>query len=174
MEEKSQSIISCSGHRPMRLMGTYDIPNPIYNYIYKESKALLTKIQPNKVLTGMALGYDQIIAAICIKLNIPFVAVCPFKGQESRWNNDSQRLYNYLLSKACEVIIVSEGSFSVEKMHLRDQYLVDHSKTLMACYDGVPNGGTHHTVQYAQSKNKDIILIDPNKYNDKANQTQNT
>lgn len=153
-------IIGFTGHRPDRL-GGYVTPNPIYDYVYLETEKFLKELNPEKCISGMALGYDQLAAVICFRLNIPVTAAIPFKGQESRWTRLQQHIYKKMLDKTSEQIIVSEGGFSVEKMHLRNKYIVDKCDLLIACYDGSGEGGTAHCVQYATQQNKKIIYINP-------------
>lgn len=47
-------------------------------------------------------------------------------------------------------------------MLVRNRYMVDHSDTVLAIWNGEESGGTWQTIKYARSKNKkiDIIHID--------------
>jgi len=152
-------IISCTGHRPPKL-GGYELPNPIYLKICQETEQSLLELKPEKCLSGMALGYDSYFASVVLKLGLPLVAVIPFKGQESQWPETSQKAYRMLIDKASEVIIVSEGGYSAQKMQIRNQYLVDNCDLLLACHDGSP-GGTGNCVAYAESIGKPIRRIIP-------------
>lgn len=42
----------------------------------------------------------------------------------------------------------------------RDKYMVDNCDVLLAIWDGIKQGGTWQTIQYAQKKKKKIIFID--------------
>ncbi len=151
-------IIGFTGHREIG----YDIPSLSYNYVYQETEKLLLELKPTKCISGMALGYDQLAAVICFRLKIPVIAAIPFKGQESRWNSFQQSIYQKMLNKTSEQIIVSEGEFSVEKMHLRNKYIVDNCDLLVAClHKNVFKGGTYNCVSYAKKTNKLCIIIDP-------------
>lgn len=152
-------IVGFSGHRPNKI-GGFSIPNPTYNYICQQTEKLLLEIKPDKCISGMAIGYDQYAAIICIRLNIPVIAAIPFKGQESKWNQSQKNIYHKLLSKTSEKVIVSEGEFTIEKMQIRNQYIVDNCDILIACYDGSASG-TRNCIQYAKIKNKKIIYINP-------------
>lgn len=154
-------IISCTGHRPSKI-DCYNIPNQIYCYICQQTEKVLLELNPIKLITGMAIGYDQWTANIAIKLGIPFVAAVPFEGQEKKWNMLDRKRYFSLLSKASDIVYVSEPGYSAEKMQIRNQYLVDNCDMLIACFNGTP-GGTANCINYAQSKKKEIILIDPRK-----------
>ena len=58
-----------------------------------------------------------------------------------------------------EIVIVSQGGYSGEKMLLRDEYIVDNSKIILALWDGGASGGTAHTVKYAKKKKLDIVNV---------------
>lgn len=152
-------IIAGTGRRPNNL-GGYDIPNPTYNKVCKEIKKVLLEQKPDKVISGFALGFDQWYANIAMKLNIPVIAAIPFKGQESKWNEESQRIYNILLNKTQEQVIVSEGGFATYKMHKRNEWMVDHCDILITAWDNVKSGGTYECIKYAESLNKTIIHLD--------------
>jgi uncharacterized phage-like protein YoqJ len=156
-------ILAGTGHRPDKLPNKetgYIIPNPTYNYVCSEIKRNLLEVKPEKVISGMALGYDQWLAYHAIKLNIPLVAAIPFEGQENRWLDDSKRVYYKLLDRASEIVIVSPGGYSAAKMQIRNEFLVDKCTVLLACFDGSP-GGTANCVNYAKKQNKRILTINP-------------
>jgi uncharacterized phage-like protein YoqJ len=152
-------IVACTGHRPDKI-GGYKLPNPTYLHICRHIDEVLTQLQPQKCISGMALGCDQYFASVCIKLGIPFVAAIPFLGQEKAWPAASQKTYHLLLNKAAEQVIVCEGGYAAHKMQVRNQWMVDHCDKLLAIWDKSP-GGTGNCVKYAESINKDIIYINP-------------
>jgi uncharacterized phage-like protein YoqJ len=154
-------IIAGTGHRPQEI-GGFKLPNPTYNKICQETERLLVELKPDKVLSGMALGFDQYLAAIAYKRKIPFVAVLPFEGQETAWPQESQKTYRLLRKVAIEEVIVSPGGYTPAKMQIRNQYLCDHSDILLACF--IPTktkGGTFNCIQYAKSIDRKIIFINP-------------
>lgn len=150
-------IISATGHRPDKL-GGYKLPNPIYTSVCQQVKQLFVSLNPEKVISGMALGFDQYFANVAVQLNIPLIAAVPFVGQESVWSIQDQKRYNKLLKSAAEVIIVSPGSYSADKMHIRNKYLVDNCDLLIAAWDGTP-GGTGSCINYAKSQNRKITFL---------------
>lgn len=155
--------ICFTGHRPNKLPNPktgYDTTNPTYTFLRRETEKWLLELKPDETISGMALGFDWIGAEVSIKLGIPFIAAVPFIGQESIWPEHSKKQYRELLAKAKEVVIVSEGSYSVEKMQVRNCWMVDHSDDVIACFDGT-KGGTKNCVDYATKKGKRIYCIDP-------------
>lgn len=153
-------ILAGTGHRPPKL-GGYKLPNPIYIKVCQQTEKILLEEKPDKVISGMALGFDLWLAHVAIKLGIPVLAAVPFDGQESAWPQSSQQLYNALLKKASEIIIVSEGGYSASKMQVRNEFMVDKCDLVLACYNGDQTGGTANCIAYAKNKNKPIIYIDP-------------
>lgn len=154
-------IVSFTGHRPDKLGGYKQ--SPIKDYISVELENVLKELKPDGCISGMAIGFDQMAALICIKLGIPFEAAIPFLGQEKRWPFESQNEYNSILDKAVKKTIVCEGGYSAQKMQIRNEYMVDNSDIVVCCWDG-STGGTKNCIDYAKKINKRIIRIDPNAY----------
>lgn len=152
-------IVSFTGHRPPKV-GGYSTPNPTFNYVNLEIIKHLKKLNPEKVITGMALGVDQWVAQICIDLNIPFIAAIPFKGQELYWPVESRDKYFELLSHTEDVVCVNVGGFASWKMQTRNEWMVDNSDILISVFDGSA-GGTKNCFDYANGKEKTIIRINP-------------
>jgi uncharacterized phage-like protein YoqJ len=152
-------IVAFTGHRPDKL-GGYKLPNDVYLKVCREIDKALKELKPEKVITGMALGVDQWAAMIAYKLHIPFLAAIPFENQESKWPEESQKTYRLLRKLATKEVIVSPGSYTAEKMQIRNKWMVDHCDQLIAIWDG-SKGGTGNCVDYAKSINKTIYHINP-------------
>jgi uncharacterized phage-like protein YoqJ len=152
-------IVSFAGHRPDKL-GGYKLPNPTYLKVCRDINWLLKELNPEKIISGMALGVDQWAAHIAYKLGIPFVAAIPFEGQELAWPEASQKTYRILRKLASEEVIVSPGGYSADKMQVRNIWMVDNCDSLIAVWDG-SKGGTGNCVEYAKSVDRKIYQIDP-------------
>ena len=148
-------IIAVTGHRPNKLGGYLDHAKDKLRHVAKE---MLCSHNPSLVLTGMALGLDQAVAEACCELWIPFVACVPFEGQESAWPQGSQRRYRGLLAAAKQVVIVSPGGYSADKMQVRNEYMVDNCQYLVALWDGT-SGGTGNCVEYAEKVGKPWVNL---------------
>lgn len=160
-------IVSFSGHRPNKLSyngqsGYKD--NPLTLWIYQQVKEKLQELKPEKSISGMALGIDSIAAKVCIELGIPFIAAVPFIGQELAWPAESQKSYKELLNKAERIHIVCSGGYAAWKMQRRNEWMCDNSDILLAVHNGDKSGGTFNCISYARSKNKQIIIINPNDF----------
>jgi uncharacterized phage-like protein YoqJ len=147
-------IIGGTGHRPTKLGG---YGQNEFNKLVYIALDFLKKERPNKVISGMALGWDQALAQAAITIEIPLVAAIPFVGQESRWWKESIKRYEYLLSKAESTNISSPG-YSPESFQIRNEWMVDNSDTMLAMWDG-SKGGTYNCIQYAKSKKVPIINL---------------
>tara|TARA_R110000868_G_scaffold75946_3_gene218803 strand:+ start:16392 stop:16859 length:468 start_codon:yes stop_codon:yes gene_type:complete len=151
-------IISFTGHRLDKI--GIKIPSETYYKIYKSIEDKLKELKPSKTISGMALGVDQISAIISYRLNIPFIAAIPFKGQENLWNDKEKITYNKLLKLSCEQVVVNTGAYSASHYQTRNEWMVDNSDLLIAIFNG-SKSGTANCVNYAKSKNKQSIIINP-------------
>jgi uncharacterized phage-like protein YoqJ len=149
-------IVAVTGHRPDKL-GGYSSSGP-HIKLSAIATNWLEVNKPEYVITGMAQGWDLIIAETCLKLKIPYIAAIPFKGQELLWPEHTQRYYQVLLGAAEDAVVVSPGVFSSRKMHIRNEWMVDRGDTILAMWDG-SQGGTGSCIKYAKSKNKPIINL---------------
>jgi len=152
-------IIAGTGHR-IGLLNTIErvkIKNVLKDYILSSN--------PDMIISGMALGFDQILAEVSIDLDIPLTCAIPFKGQELKWNDCDINFYNNILYKATRTVICSKGGYSVNKLMLRNKWMIDRCTDVVALYDGRLYGGTYNCIKYA--KKCDIPIINLwNKYND--------
>ncbi len=165
------SISVCAtGHRPEKL-GGYDPQNPLRDRLRYLMQGRLVQLEPARAVSGMALGWDQDFATVCIALSIPFVAALPFAGQCARWPPESRRFYDVLLAKAAEIVTVctlEEGeritnSWVSAAMQRRNEYMVDvigDRGVVLAGWDGSP-GGTANCIWYAKRLGRMIVRIDP-------------
>jgi uncharacterized phage-like protein YoqJ len=149
-------VINGSGHRPNKL-GGYEVDTN--ERLIALARQELIAWQPSRVISGMALGFDQALTQAAIDLSIPFDAAVPFPGQEQYWPFGAQRYYSDLLKKAATVNIISEA-YSREAMQLRNVWMVDRSNRVLALWNGTP-GGTADCLAYARSIGRPITNVWP-------------
>lgn len=147
-------IISGTGHRPNKL-GGYSKENLYYLIQVARHHLLKHNDEVESVISGMALGWDTAIALAAIKLKIPLVAAVPFQGQEKRWPEESQVIYKKILDKASKVVTISKGDYKQEFLQIRNEWMVDNSDLILACWDGT-SGGTRNCIRYALKQDKKI------------------
>ncbi len=113
-------------------------------------------------LTGMAKGFDMIAGDAVLRLKhqgFPVRLICavPYKGFAERsrdeWSNIAQTLFAQ--ADAVEYICPKSHPGSYQ---LRNQWMVDHSSRVIACFSGT-KGGTLNTIRYAEKKNIPVTNI---------------
>ena len=164
------TIIMVTGHRPTKL-GGYNL-NTAKNVAIKNAVIkILTQIKSEhndvQVVTGMALGFDQIVAICCNELSIPFIAQIPFPGQESRWPDQSQKEYLELLKTASTKLYTTkeipqnnrEASQILMKRN-SDMINIDGVIGVISCWDG-SKSGTSDAITKTKRKGLWRCNIDP-------------
>ena len=150
-------IYAATGHRPQFLPCKFNESDP---WLIDLKTRLLDWMQfnnPDKVISGMALGWDMWVADAALQLGIPFDAYVPFPGQPTRWADSSIKHYNYLLSKAAKVKTISKY-YSNRAFTLRDEAMVNDATGVVALLSPkMKSGGTFYTVNYAKKNGKNII-----------------
>lgn len=155
----SKVIIGVTGHRPDKLGGYGNsAQQKVTDFAYQELQSLQKIILFDKVITGMALGWDQAVGLCCLELGIPYIAAVPFAGQERKWPEVAQRLYWYILGGAEAVHIVSEGGYEEWKMEARNRWIVERSNLLLALSSGAP-GGTEGCITLARESNIPVLNL---------------
>lgn len=148
-------ILSATGHRPDKLGGySYEVTNKLTEL----AEQYLDEVTPDKIISGMALGWDMAWANAGIRLGYPVIAAIPFEGQESMWRNESKRDYFKLLDKCSEIVYVNDPGYAVWKMQSRNEWMVDNSDMVVALWDG-SKGGTANCIRYANKVNKSIVNL---------------
>lgn len=142
-------VIAASGHRMLS------------NPHLAKSVALraLDYFKPQKVLCGMALGWDSAVAEGCLEVDIPLVAAIPFRGQEQRWAGPQQERYHHLLGQAQSVWVASPLT-TKEAFLARNRYMVDQADLILVAFEGRP-GGTAYTIRYALERGKKVLNMAP-------------
>lgn len=155
-------ILSGTGHRPDKLGGwTYN--NPVARWCYEQGLIKVNYLRPDAIITGGAMGWDQILANIAINLKIPLEVAIPFKGFEDKWSDYFKDIHRKILNRASKITYVC-GEFSNSAYQRRNLYMVDSSDHLLALYDGT-SGGTQNCYKYAKQIGKPITRIDPRDFN---------
>lgn len=135
------TVVAGTGHRPDKIKGKVDA-------IIASIDAFLDEVHPEKVISGMALGFDQLLAVSARDHGIPWVAAIPFPGQDKLWSDPEKEHYHRLLESASDIIIVSPSYVGPWVMQVRNKWMVDNCDMMVACWDGSP-GGTGNCLKYA-------------------------
>lgn len=147
------NIWCATGHRPDKLGGYSD---EVLEKLVQLAGSQLDYLSPDKMIVGMAQGWDWAVAYACIRRAIPYVAAVPCKGQEKRWPPEAQARYRNLLVCAHEVVILAPF-FTPAAMYARNRWMVDHSESVLALWNGDETGGTYQCYKYALQKKRHIV-----------------
>lgn len=149
--------IAVSGHRPNKLGGFAAKEN--HRMIRRHMRDLLQKHDNPTLISGGALGIDQMWMQVGLYLGLEVIAVIPFKGFEERWPSSSRQEFENLLAQCKEVRYI-DNKFSMAAYQKRNEWMVDNSDLLIAYWNG-SNGGTANCVQYARKQNRNILIFNP-------------
>lgn len=156
--EKYKNRTCCfTGHR--------NIPEQDISKIKKNLEIEIEKLISKGVCffgSGGAIGFDTLAALTVLKLKLkyPFIKlilVLPCPEQAKYWKQKDISLYDHIKSQADKIIYTSK-SYSYECMHIRNRHLVDNSKFCI-CYLINEHSGTAYTVNYANTKDLEIIRL---------------
>lgn len=143
-------IVAGTGHRDLRDR----------DWIAAETEKALIDMGASLVYTGMASGFDLLLAKTAWGLGIPFIATKPWRGHKPRRAD----VYDYerALELAQEVVNVSPsndypGAWAYEQ---RNRYMVDHAEGVLGVLEAGKTGGTYNCIKYASGK-MPIRIIDP-------------
>jgi uncharacterized phage-like protein YoqJ len=145
--------LAITGHRPPKLGGYR--PNNIHAYVRQKIDEHYMKLQPSRVICGMAQGVDFIAAELCVQNDIPFIAAIPTRGFESRWPPPTQEQFRYLVSKAESTEYIAQ-EYTREVTRQRNRWRLEHCDALLAVWDGQQEGGTWMTINMARHAGKAI------------------
>ena len=115
-------------------------------------------------LSGMAVGFDLAAAEAVLELRervpgVRLVAAVPFRGQEMRFSPADRERFRRVLAEADSVEVLApayhRGCYAV-----RNDFLVDNARVLVAWYDGSP-GGTRYTVRRALGRGLEVVNLCP-------------
>jgi uncharacterized phage-like protein YoqJ len=143
-------IVAGTGHRELRDR----------DWIAAETEKALIDMGASLVYTGMASGFDLLLAKTAWGLKIPFIAVRPWKGHKPRIADRYD--YSRAIQLAEEVVDVlpNEDYPGVWAYQKRNEYMVDNADALLSLFEDGTKGGTFRCLKYAYGK-KPMRIIDP-------------
>lgn len=134
--------------------------------IAKDLTARLINLNPSKAISGMALGFDQLAARVCLYIGIPLIAAVPAKEQPNRWPEKAVKRYYKILAMADEVVYVDqerkyadESDTFIDKLFKRNKWIVNNSDYVLAYYLDALTGGTVSTMRFAIKQHKPVIVF---------------
>ena len=112
--------------------------------------------------TGGALGFDTMAAKKLLSFrmthsDVRLIVVVPCENQAEKWKCSDREMYEYILSKADEVIFCSE-TYTSDCMKKRNEFLADVCDVLIA-YSGRASSGSAQTVRMAEARGKTVYNL---------------
>lgn len=159
-EDMIGKVICGTGHRPDKL-GGYNGQLPRESEYEARVVRLFSESKPKAVITGMAQGWDMVIANAALSLDIPVHAYIPFTGHSDRWPISVFWKYEKILSLCATMrtICPDHSPMTItEALHARSYAMVDDSEFVLACWDG-SNSGTSKCIDYARKQNKPLLNV---------------
>ena len=145
--------IALTGHTTARLRGK---DAEVNDWLDNVLTALLIQSQEDEeveFLCGGAEGADTLFGECAFLFPHVKLKLClPIKSYRGH-------ALDALKERADDIFWVSEV-WDKGLNTKRDRYMVDNCDVLLAVWDGIKQGGTWRTIQYAMKKKKNIIFID--------------
>lgn len=158
------NTVCFTGHRPNHI--PFSLSNSIEgeNLKNKLTETIIQLIENGytNFICGMAIGIDLLCADIVLNLknnyDIKLNCYLPCHNQDRLWNKKDKMHYSNILKQADNVIYAVDSDYCTGCTQLRNKMMVNDSDIIIAVYYGI-NGGTKHTIDYANSLDKQIIYI---------------
>ena len=160
--------ISCcfTGHRPLKLPWKMNENDPRCLALKEQLLSTLEGIYQSgyrHFICGMAIGCDTYFAEAVLALkarygDITLEAAIPCDDQAEKWNRKQQERYHELLAQ-CDTLTYVSHQYSPVCMMRRNEYMIDHSSLLLACFNGT-GSGTMKTILLAERSGIKTIIID--------------
>ncbi len=168
------NVCAFTGHRPEKLGITKETDPECISLMIKLEAEIRQAVKDgyDTFLTGMANGVDIWAAISFVRVkkyltgigdisgsSMRMCAVLPYKNFEGRGYAWQKERYRELLENCDRVIVISDV-YTNDCMRRRNEFLVQHSRRLIAVYNGTP-GGTEMTVNLARENGLDVRIIKP-------------
>lgn len=118
-------------------------------------------------ISGMTLGIDLIASEIVLELkkifDINLICVVFYEKQYKNWSEEEQQRYFNILNQSDKKFVLAKD-YSPECIDAGNKFLVQHSSLLIAVWNG-NKSETANTIKIAEKENKQIRIINLNKFN---------
>ena len=162
-----RSITCCfTGHRPVKLPWGAKETDPRCAALKQQISAALDGIYESgyrHFICGMAIGCDTYFADAVLSLKrihpeVTLEAAVPCDDQADRWTGSQRDRYAELI-KSCDTVTHVSHVYSPGCMMKRNEYMIDSSSLLLACFNG-RSSGTMSTILYAERQGVRTIILD--------------
>ncbi len=113
-------------------------------------------------ISGMARGVDLWAASLVLERKkkdptLKLICAIPYENFEKGWSEEWRVLYGEICAQADEIKFFYPR-FSYASFQERNRWRVDHSRRLIAVYNG-EKGGTKNTLDYARKQDVMVCVI---------------
>lgn len=165
LEIKEGSVVCFTGNRPASLPWKSNENCDLFLSFKSNIKFFLEELIKKgvtKFISGMAMGFDIVMAEIILELKadypVEIEGALPCIGQEDKWTSGYKNRYRALLEKLDTTTLVSNFRYFEGCFHIRNHYMVNNADIVVAG-SFKEGGGTASTVEYAKKHNKQIVIF---------------
>jgi hypothetical protein len=119
----------------------------------------------DRVMTALAEGADQLFAEVALTAGVPVEVIVPCQRYETAFSDPAARArYRRLLTNAAAITKLDFAAPSEEAYLAAGKHIVERADLLVALWNGKPaagKGGTGDIVEYARSRGRAVIHVDP-------------
>lgn len=148
--------------------GHQELPDPTgWEWVEERMRAVLAELgPPHAGYSALAMGADQLFAALVLEQGGELHAVIPFAGYEWKFAPGQTRgRYLALLGRAAGVEVLPGRVADEQTAYLKaGQRVVDLCEVLVAVWNGRPAagpGGTADAVDYARAAGRRVFHLNP-------------
>ena len=168
--EKWGNVLTLTGHRSNKLYGYADVDDPAYDKIRERLAAFCKEHNIQTIVSGMALGFDQVGAQFAIDNGLNLVAAIPSEAQANPWKRNPKLVQTWESQIAQADLVVnvsgSETYTGPKEMQDRNEWMLDQADYVFALYNGDKSGGTFNAVSSARKRKLNLHILDPHSYNE--------
>ena len=155
-----------TGHRPVKLPWKTNENDPRCLSLKRQIAAALEGIYESgyrHFICGMAIGCDTYFAEAVVSMksahpDITLEAAVPCDDQAEKWTGRQRERYESILG-GCDRVTYVSHSYSPGCMMRRNEYMIDSSSLLLACFNG-RSSGTMNTILYAERSGVRTIILE--------------
>lgn len=158
-------FVAGTGPRPLKI-ADQQTKDEVARWIYDR----LTQLPVEQVLSGMAEGFDEVLAKVSLHLDLPTVAVIPsssygeyYWGENSLTGRDRLQGYNELVEQCDYIVMVRDHHMFGAANRDRNEWLVKNAH-LFLTLDWQNSRGTQHCLRLARQADKMIEAFPERNY----------
>jgi hypothetical protein len=128
------------------------------------AKAIDDLDPPLMAISSLAIGADQLLAALVLGLGGELHAVIPFQGYERTFGPEDVEAYRRMLAKATAMEYLKTEGTDGDKYLAAGKRMVEMAEVIIAVWDGKPakgKGGTADIVSYALQRGVRLVHLNP-------------